>query len=155
MLIETASFNPINLQLLCHSFLHLKKTGATGPGEKPEQSQETSLLTAPGILCKYCRSLITEPKHGIEVQNAHQHEFINPHGFQFLIACFQTAQGCNNHGTPSDDFSWFAGYRWQYASCKHCQEHLGWRFIRLMPIGIVDHFFGLICDRLIFTAAEH
>jgi hypothetical protein len=31
-------------------------------------------------------------------------------------------------GQPSGEFSWFPGYTWTIASCRICNEHLGWIF---------------------------
>lgn len=99
---------------------------------------------APRILCSSCENLITEPVAGIEMQGRHRHEFMNPQGYQFLIACYQNAKGCQRTGEYTQEHCWFAGYQWCYALCNQCHEHLGWHYFSAS-----HSFFGLICDRLI------
>lgn len=31
-------------------------------------------------------------------------------------------------GAPSEEFSWFPGYRWTVCVCARCSQHVGWRF---------------------------
>ena len=63
----------------------------------------------------------------------------------FAVGCFAAAPGCTVVGQPSEEFTWFAGTRWQVAVCASCGTHLGWRYERISG-GI---FFGLLLDRLV------
>ena len=123
----------------------------SNPGSDPEEQTESFMTLAPRILCANCKQEITAPEACIVMHGRHQHEFINPHGFQFLIACYKEANGCQISGECLSEDSWFPGYDWQYASCKQCKEHLGWHYQHNITLGLTDHFFGLICDRLIFS----
>ncbi len=97
------------------------------------------------MLCTTCSSPITTEKEAISVNGLHGHVFFNPSGIAFDVRCFQKAPGCRIHGKSTTDFTWFAGYSWQYALCSTCLTHLGWRF----HSDTGDSFFGLIANRLI------
>jgi len=109
-----------------------------------DEAEEATPAEDPYILCRQCRQAITTPSDRIAVQGSHQHTFANPHGAVFEIGCFKTARGCGYAGPPTDEFSWFAGYRWRVCFCSMCLTHLGWLFIS----GGGDMFHGLILDRL-------
>ncbi len=97
------------------------------------------------MLCTICSAHITTGKEAISVNGLHDHVFFNPSGIAFDVRCFQKAPGCLIQGNPTTDFSWFAGYSWQYAFCATCLSHLGWCF----RSDDGDSFFGLIATRLI------
>jgi hypothetical protein len=75
----------------------------------------------------------------IEVGGAHEHTFVNPHGFVHHVGCFAAASGCSYAGPTETAFSWFPGFSWQIARCGRCHAHLGWIF---RASG--DSFHGLI-----------
>ena len=96
------------------------------------------------LACAICRQRITTIAARIEVGGAHEHTFVNPHGFRFHIGCFARAVGCVPVGESSSYWTWFPGYTWQIEQCSSCGEHLGWLF------RTDDHrFHGLILDRLL------
>ena len=94
---------------------------AIEPGESDVEGDETFLL------CATCGQIITSPQHAIAVGGKHEHTQLNPSGRVFHLGCFQNAN-CLAVGKPTDEFSWFAGYQWQFALCSGCQCHLGWFF---------------------------
>ncbi|MDY6823922.1 MAG: cereblon family protein [Thermodesulfobacteriota bacterium] len=96
------------------------------------------------LLCRQCRQPITTPEHRIVVNNYHCHTFANPGGIVFDVGCFQRAPGCGHTGAPTDEFTWFPGYKWQIAVCGGCLLHMGWRFTS--PAG---EFHALILDNLV------
>lgn len=105
------------------------------------------------LRCAACGSAITREAFRIEVQGSHEHRRSNPHGHRFRIGCFGEAAGCAAAGEPTAQWSWFAGYAWQIASCRACGEHLGWRFgTEQASGGAASVFYGLILARL---HAEH
>jgi hypothetical protein len=110
-----------------------------GESEEKEPEEENY------ILCRQCHQVITRPDDRITVQGAHHHTFANPHGIVFEIGCFKTVVGMGYAGAASDEFSWFAGYRWRVGFCAMCLTHLGWLFIASSG----DTFSGLILDRLV------
>lgn len=101
--------------------------------EKPEK----------GLFCRYCNHLITYEKKAVAVNDDHYHTFFNPAGIIFEIRCFASAEGCIQHGSPSDEFTWFAGYSWRLSLCAGCLAHMGWFFS-----SSGSSFFGLIGKKL-------
>ena len=97
------------------------------------------------LLCRSCLLVITERDEAIEFQGSHEHTFANPHGVVYRIGCFRSAVGCGYAGHPSDEFTWFPGFKWRIALCALCLTHLGWLFTKDTEGG----FHGLIVDRLI------
>ena len=108
--------------------------------KKTEQPEEKAY-----ILCRQCRQAVTKSEERFSFQGAHRHTFANPHGLVFDIGCFKDCPGCGYAGAASDEFTWFAGYRWRICFCSNCLTHLGWLFSS--PVG--DGFHGLILERLI------
>ena len=100
------------------------------------------------IRCDTCLATITYPGNQLERLGRHVHTFRNPSGLSFTIACYARAW-CDAVGKPTEAWSWFPAYRWQYALCHECHEHLGW-FYR--SHGGLAPFYGLILQRLIFDA---
>ena len=96
------------------------------------------------LACARCARPITTTAARVEVGGAHQHTFVNPHGFAFHIGCFSTVTGCAVSGEPSTFWTWFPGYAWQVEGCRTCDTHLGWRFV-----SNGHAFHGLILDRLV------
>jgi len=110
----------------------------TGAEDRKKDSPEKS------ILCRVCSATVTSPLEGMAKNGLHEHVFFNPTGTAFEIRCYKRAPGCLIQGEPTDDFSWFTSYNWQYALCSTCLTHLGWWFSSRS-----DSFFGLIANRLI------
>lgn len=81
------------------------------------------------ILCDACGHELTVGGARTDVDGAHRHVKVNPHGHVFHIACFRPVPGVAAVGPPSGEFSWFSGYRWQIALCGGCRVHVGWRFV--------------------------
>ena len=97
------------------------------------------------VRCAYCKSLITYQGNADTIAGKHVHSYSNPAGYEFTIACYHKAW-CKITGRPTREWSWFAGYTWQYALCPQCQEHLGW-FYHNQPNN--SSFYGLILERII------
>jgi hypothetical protein len=82
-------------------------------------------------------------------QGRHEHAFFNPAGIAFQVRCFREAPGCLVQGQATAEFSWFAGYQWQYALCGICLSHLGWLFSSgKSSAENADVFFGLIARKI-------
>jgi hypothetical protein len=96
------------------------------------------------IRCAACQHAVTSSSEKIAMQSTHVHRFMNPAGMAFEVACFSRALGCIVAGDATFDFTWFAGYAWQYALCENCGEHLGWHYVSVGN----SSFFGLIVNKL-------
>lgn len=98
------------------------------------------------VRCAACGRTVAWTEQAIEVQGAHRHDCINPHGLRFPIACFRHAPGCRELGPATPAWTWFRGYAWRIAVCRGCGGHLGWRY----EAPGLSAFFGLIVDRLAY-----
>jgi len=108
----------------------------------PDSALKTDLDEASddALYCACCGALITRTRWALSV-DGHEHVFFNPAGMVYRILCFAEAPGVRDQGAPTDDFTWFAGYDWNFAFCADCNEHLGWRYT---GDGDPILFFGLI-----------
>ena len=95
------------------------------------------------LCCAQCRQRVTALNSAVPINGKHNHHRRNPYGLQFEFQCYAAAPGCEVSGELTSDYSWFAGCRWQYASCHRCQRHLGWYFSG------ENNFFALIRDQLV------
>ena len=102
------------------------------------------------LRCSACHAVITQASARTEVGGRHDHQLVNPHGFEFHVGCFTEALGCDLSGEPQAADSWFMGYEWSIASCAECGLHMGWLFTRAIgkPTD-AEYFYGLILDRLV------
>jgi hypothetical protein len=134
---------------LSHPIRLLRQPG-DGPGrgrqlDAETAEQDTELPEEEAyIVCRQCRHAITRNEERFSIQGGHRHTFANPHGLVFEIGCFRRAVGCGYAGPASDEFTWFAGYRWRVCFCSGCLTHLGWLFT-----SSADAFHGLILERLL------
>lgn len=95
------------------------------------------------LFCAACSAVISRRSAALEINGSHEHFCTNPHGFDFHIGCFSEALGCAIAGEREHADSWFPGFRWRYASCSECQQHLGWYFDQPGA-----YFYGLILERV-------
>ncbi|GBC59993.1 hypothetical protein DENIS_0935 [Desulfonema ishimotonii] len=115
----------------------LKKKAAKKEEDEPEKEK--------AIRCGQCGSRITTAGDRMDMNGQHRHVFNNPAGYIFEIGCFGRAEGCASRGTPTMEFTWFAGFAWRFAMCGKCNAHLGWHYISSGG----SSFYGLILDHLI------
>ena len=83
------------------------------------------------------------------IRAAHVHEFMNPSGIRFAVACFSSAPGCMPVGERSTVWTWFPGFAWQIELCRRCAAHLGWSFHPAGGEPGALPFYGLVRDRLV------
>jgi len=120
--------------------------------DDPDRLTEASKTTSPDawLQCANCGHDITRPVSAIEVNGDHLHTVFNPAGLLFRVRCFRDAPGVVEHGDPTDHFTWFKGYRWRFAHCRGCGQHIGWGYQ-----GEADGFFGLIATKFRDSAPQH
>lgn len=73
----------------------------------------------------------------------HRHVFFNPAGDVFEIGCFGYGRNLAPVGTPTLEFTWFAGHSWQVLLCAGCGVQLGWKYASAHSA-----FYGLILPLL-------
>lgn len=114
--------------------------------ERVVQLDDAETRTSDGeakLLCAACGNHISSDAERIAVAGQHEHEFPNPAGILYRIGCFSDAPGCSEVGEPTLEWSWFAGFAWRIALCRHCGTHMGWGYDG------ESAFYGLIVDRLV------
>jgi hypothetical protein len=114
--------------------------------DQPETSSDHKTVpkAEKAVLCRACRTVVTRLNAEISVNGKHMHTFFNPAGIVYEIRCFSQAPGCLVHGKPTDEFTWFSGYTWEYCLCGTCSDHLGWFYS-----SSGSSFYGLINCKLI------
>lgn len=118
---------------------------ASGVVSEVEEESDEETGSHKAVRCAHCGHDVTTLSEQIEISGAHRHSFANPHGFVFEVGCFNSAAGCRSAGSPSGEFTWFAGYNWRLALCGRCLSHLGWYFMSAGSAG----FIALVLDRLV------
>lgn len=99
----------------------------------------------PVIICRHCDETLTRPELVAVINDNTHHFFTNPSGMGFEVICFESADGCVISGKPTDFFTWFPGFYWQYAYCRGCAHHIGWYYSHPEKQG----FFGLVAEHLL------
>ena len=92
--------------------------------------------------CAACGAEIALDRDRIPLDGHETRAFVNPDGFEYVIAGFTKAGGCREVSAPSWYWSWFPGCAWQISVCAACGAHLGWRFSGQSA------FYGLSLSRL-------
>jgi len=125
--------------------LFCREKGA-GPAGRTDSSPADELgeRGEKAVLCRACRSVVTSRSQAVSISGSHTHTFFNPAGIVYGISCYSRAKGCIKHGSPTDEFTWFKGFTWEFTLCATCHDHLGWFFS-----SAGSSFFGLISSRLI------
>ncbi|RLT98062.1 cereblon family protein [Ketobacter sp.] len=102
------------------------------------------------VRCKSCLNYLTRNDLLTPIAGETQHFFTNPAGQGFDLQTYQQVEGVEVSGKPTDYFSWFEGFSWQYCYCRRCHQHLGWYFSCEGSSGESDAgFYALIIDRLL------
>ncbi len=94
-------------------------------------------------LCAWCLHRVARERDRYPIEGQDEFAFTNPAGVRFEIITFESAAGCEAHGTPTLEHTWFAGYAWSFCACQECGQHLGWQYTG------PNTFVGLIKDRLV------
>ena len=125
------------------TWLLFDRDNALDRERKLDVTRKQATQRDPQLRCAECGLVITHPKERLAIQGGYEHDFSNPLGVSFHIGCFAKAPGCTQHGEPTLEWTWFAGFHWQVALCRQCRAHLGWFFH-----SVDNSFYGLILERL-------
>lgn len=120
-------------------------TAAGGDPGEAESSEAGAPELEPWVRCAACEARVAPASARIAVNGAHEHEFMNPSGLRFVVACYARAPGCAAEGGASTVWSWFPGRAWRIAVCAACATHLGWSFEKTDAAP----FHALIRDRVV------
>ncbi len=124
------------------------KAGASAVLGDPKKSADGRYL------CDRCRAPITDIAARTQVAGSHRHVFVNPHGYDFEIGCFDRAPGVFASGPATSEFSWFPGTLWRVVGCRGCLTHLGWAYGGTRLEAGTIQFFGLILRKLCWSGDD-
>lgn len=97
------------------------------------------------LRCVSCGARVTREALRTSVNGKHRHEFMNPSGLRFVVACYSAAPGAVGDGERSTVWTWFPGFAWEIEVCRSCHAHLGWSFHAADKAS----FYGLVHDRVV------
>uniref|UniRef100_A0A8C4QNY1 Protein cereblon n=1 Tax=Eptatretus burgeri TaxID=7764 RepID=A0A8C4QNY1_EPTBU len=81
------------------------------------------------LCCNNCRSEITTQSDIFSLsRSGPMAAYVNPHGYVHEALTVHKTTNVNLSGRPSTQYSWFPGYAWTIARCRHCGYHVGWKF---------------------------
>lgn len=98
--------------------------------------------------CIACGGLITHSDRLIAVGGANRHLFVNPAGVECDFHTFYSCPGAIAIGEATEAYSWFSGYSWRMAFCRHCEQHLGWYYEAVSRYERPLEFWGILVAQL-------
>lgn len=99
--------------------------------------------------CTNCGGLITYSDRLLRIGTSNRHSFVNPVGVECDFHSFSDCPGAVPHGPATEAHTWFPGYRWRMAFCRHCGQHLGWHYEAAMVFDRPSEFWGILVSHLI------
>jgi hypothetical protein len=125
-----------------------KRASAGELGRKAQSGSQPVVDDPRALRCRSCGTPITHPDALFAMRHASAVQvFPNPAGIVYEVLTARYAAGLILSGPPTTEFTWFAGYAWQVASCARCGVHLGWRYTAVHG-GEPPLFYGLLRQRL-------
>jgi cereblon len=98
--------------------------------------------------CIRCGGLITHSDQLIPVRGANRHLFTNPAGIECDFHTFTSCTGAMTIGEATEAQTWFPGYGWSFALCRHCGQHLGWHYEAVLRSERPREFWGILVSHL-------
>lgn len=99
--------------------------------------------------CIACGGLITYSDRFLRIGAASRHRFVNPAGVECDFHSFYSCPGVFAHGPATEAHTWFPGYRWRMAFCRHCGQHLGWHYEAVSLFKRPNQFWGILVGNLV------
>ncbi|GAB6029916.1 hypothetical protein CHUAL_005615 [Chamberlinius hualienensis] len=82
------------------------------------------------LKCRDCGETIADKKEVFSMSSeGPQGTYVNPNGIVHDTITVYKATGIELVGRPTENHSWFPGYAWIIAQCRHCHGHMGWKFV--------------------------
>jgi hypothetical protein len=100
------------------------------------------------LLCAFCNGLITYSDRLQPLGDRTRHLFVNPAGVECDFQTFYSCPGAIAVGEAIQEHTWFAGYSWRLALCRHCHHHLGWRYEGNFGYERPIQFWGILVSHL-------
>lgn len=98
--------------------------------------------------CTSCGGLITQSDRLLPMGGTNRHLFVNLLGIECDFHTFSYCPGAIAVGEATDEQSWFSGYAWRMAFCRHCGQHLGWYYEGVWKSKQPIEFWGILVSRL-------
>lgn len=98
--------------------------------------------------CIGCDGLITHSDRLIVIRGTNRHLFVNPTGVECDIHTFYSCPGAIAVGEATEAHTWFSGYCWRMAFCRHCGQHLGWHYEAVSRYEQPLEFWGILIAQL-------
>ncbi|XP_075228978.1 protein cereblon-like isoform X2 [Lycorma delicatula] len=96
------------------------------------------------LSCTNCSNIVGHQKNVFAMSvEGPQGTYVNPDGYLHETVTLSKAQGLVVSGHSSTRYSWFPGYAWCIAHCRHCKIHMGWKFIATRKDLKPNKFWGL------------
>src|SRR5208282_1989638 len=99
--------------------------------------------------CSFCISVITYSDRQIAVSDSKRHTFINPAGISCEFYTFSSCPGAITFGYATEEHTWFPGYIWSLALCRHCSTHLGWHYQSVTESEELTEFWGILVNQIL------
>lgn len=81
--------------------------------------------------------------------------YVNPGGIVHETLTLHKAHSLFLAGVPSEQDSWFPGYKWTICHCRGCSRHMGWKFTATTPDLKPQAFWGLTRSALQSKIEDH
>ena len=100
--------------------------------------------------CFGCGGLVTYSDRLLRIGTSDRHLFVNPAGVECDFFSFADCPGAMAHGGSTEAHTWFPGYRWRMAFCRHCAQHLGWHYEAMSISQRPKEFWGILVNHLVW-----
>jgi hypothetical protein len=99
--------------------------------------------------CCGCGGLVSYSDQLLRIGASYRHLFVNPAGVQCDFYSFADCPGAVAYGGATEAHSWFPGYRWRMAFCRHCAQHLGWHYEAMSTFEGPREFWGILVSHVV------
>jgi hypothetical protein len=98
--------------------------------------------------CSACSVVVTYSDRLLSIGETYRHLFVNPVEIAFEFYTFASCPGVVAEGAAIEQHTWFPGYRWRFAFCHNCGQHLGWLYEAVSRQTRPSEFWGLLITHI-------